>query len=479
MISWLVLVGWCGLWERVAGLEDACRNPLFQPHWYGKKDIQTYNDIPQIETNLQLCPQYNELSSCCHQTLESEQLKYYHFWRSILDSKIRRLASYKASVMQVKSSAQYSASSPDHQKQFDVAVERITDVLDPAFYAPCYSRVLEYAAGMICFGCKPDWKKYVAFVPLEDDPNVQVIGRLNIDESSCYLMWGACEAFGDKAAQMHRAILDSSLVKQATKSEEDFNMFTELQPHWYGKKDIQTYDDIPQIETNLQLCPQYNELSSCCHQVKSSAQYSASSPDHQKQFDVAVERITDVLDPAFYAPCYSRVPEYAAGMICFGCKPDWKKYVAFVPLEDDSNVQVIGRLNIDESSCYLMWGACEAFGDKAAQMHRAILDSSLVKQATKSEEDFNMFTELQWAHDTIALHPFVTPNEAERENAGPIAITTARQLEDDTGGSSKYSPVTEGVKSGFNTNWASNAYERGGWLALGVATVLMALWVQQ
>lgn len=60
-------------------------------------------------------------------------------------------------------------------------------------------------------------------------------------------------------------------------------------------------------------------------------------------------------------------------------------------------------------------------------MRQAVLDSRLAILQRTPLENLGMFDDQQslcdWAHDAIALHPFTTPGEGEREAAHPFSTS--------------------------------------------------------
>jgi len=208
-----------------AGLDNQCKNTLYTTHWYGKNDIQTFNSIPSVKTNLKYCPKYNQRASCCHQTFESELQKYFESWRHILAAKLARVQQHKLSVMDVKNTDSYRASSSSDLEQYHASLRSFDRPLDVAVHSDCFSAILTYIAGMMCFSCAPNWFEYVVV----DDALPPHVMKVRIVQSVCVQLWDRCSAFGDAARELEQRILDSALAKQAKSGLEPLYMFRDQQ----------------------------------------------------------------------------------------------------------------------------------------------------------------------------------------------------------------------------------------------------------
>lgn len=207
------LVGAAGLLE--------CQNPLFYTHWAGKIDIQTLSPYPAVRTNLKNCPAYNHHPSCCHQTFESEQQKYFDLWVTKFQDLVLRVAAHRESVI---AAGQRLAVAPGiEQQQFDAAVAAYDDVLSPAVQAPCFSKLITYVAGMICFGCRPDWALY-AVVEKGFRSGERVV-RVRMERKVCDEMWAACREYGLRVASLYSLLRDSSAARRASLAQPDLSMF--------------------------------------------------------------------------------------------------------------------------------------------------------------------------------------------------------------------------------------------------------------
>eukprot|EP00930_Biecheleria_cincta_P102929 TRINITY_DN94790_c0_g1_i1.p1 TRINITY_DN94790_c0_g1~~TRINITY_DN94790_c0_g1_i1.p1 ORF type:complete len:337 (-),score=45.12 TRINITY_DN94790_c0_g1_i1:51-1061(-) len=286
--------------------------------------------------------------------------------------------------------------------------------------------------------------------------------------------------------------------------------------HWFspGGSDASLCEK-PSVDSELRLCPAYNGRQSCCQEsfeseqnlhfsywrqilttkisglkmakmgtlkVKQDAAFNAAASEDRAQFSLAIAKYNEVLDPARgHARCFAALLSYAAGMMCFACDASWADMVE----TDDSKII---RVLIDMGSCQELWRDCEAFGTLAKQLREAILDSSLAVRSATPVEHLEMFqgqhTLCDWAHETIAMHPFTQPSEAEREATPPMAaIYDERRLSNATAkpkvtyGSRtrEYDVMKAGRASGFNMVWAGLTAEGGATSLTTSTAVLLAV----
>jgi len=207
----------------VGGLDDQCKDPLFETHWFGKYDIHTLNSIPTVKTDLRLCPAYNSMASCCSAEFELEQQRYFDDYRSIIFmSKLVRTTEHRQSVVDVKTTPVYTSAAHTEREQYQHALEAFNPVLTPSVHGDCFSALLTYTAGMNCFACRPDWFKYVT---IENG----VVVRIHVHPSVCMEVWSRCERLGEAAMNLKQALLDSVLAKQAKLQAEDLDIFADQQ----------------------------------------------------------------------------------------------------------------------------------------------------------------------------------------------------------------------------------------------------------
>jgi len=219
-MRWSLVVA---LFNSVGGLDEQCKDPLFETHWFGKYDIHTLNSIPTVKTDLQLCPGYNSMASCCSAEFELEQQRYFDDYRSIIFmSKLVRTTEHRQSVVDVRNTPAYTSSAKTEREQYQHALEAFNPVLTPAVHGDCFSALLTYTAGMNCFACRPDWFKYVT---MENG----VVVRIHVHPSVCMEVWSRCEILGEAAMNLKQALLDSVLAKQAKLQAEDLDIFSDQQ----------------------------------------------------------------------------------------------------------------------------------------------------------------------------------------------------------------------------------------------------------
>mmetsp|Transcript_100266 Transcript_100266/g.189074 ORF Transcript_100266/g.189074 Transcript_100266/m.189074 type:complete len:322 (+) Transcript_100266:134-1099(+) len=226
LVLWALLVTACRLIcvvaEDIAQYEQ-CKDPLFETHWSGKDDIQTLEKYPVLKTNLALCPAYNDRTSCCHQTFESEQMKYYLFWRSALSGMILRADEHREAFVSAGKAAIAAGISDTDRGQYEAAIALYAQVLSPAAQKECFSSVLTYVAGMMCFACKPEWSQYT-LMSNGDDPLGGVLA-MRMASSVCVDLWAACASFGKLVGLLQNALRDSAVARVATESQENLDMF--------------------------------------------------------------------------------------------------------------------------------------------------------------------------------------------------------------------------------------------------------------
>lgn len=197
---------------------EQCKDPLFTTHWSGKNDIQTLTAFPVVKTSLRLCPAYNQRASCCHETFESEQQKFYDFWKGLFSEKILRVDAHRKAVVasMISIELRHVPSLADRE-QYEAVVAKYAEFMSPEHQAQCFSELLTYAAGMICFGCKPAWFHYVVL-------SGESIIRLRLVRSNCLEMWAACQPLGRAALTLDAVIGDSAIARNASRATEDLRM---------------------------------------------------------------------------------------------------------------------------------------------------------------------------------------------------------------------------------------------------------------
>ena len=204
----------------------ACRNPLFEQHWFSA-DVRarSFREFPELSEELRLCPAFNGQKNCCQGSLEHEQALYFAYWRQIFKSKITRIRQSQLSTLEVQRDPKFNSDDGERDReQFWSAIQKYERLLDPkAGHARCLSTLLTYVAGMMCFGCNADWKHEVHL------GSTGKLLRVLIPEGDCIELWTECAEFGAQARQLREAILDSSLAMRARLPFEYLQMFEDQQ----------------------------------------------------------------------------------------------------------------------------------------------------------------------------------------------------------------------------------------------------------
>lgn len=214
----------CAVGQAEPAQHPQCRDPLFETHWAGKNDIQTLTMYPHVKTNLKMCPSFNQKASCCHQTFESEQEKYFEFWRMAFEEKFQRVSEHREAV--IASLPQDPIPTADRE-QYEVAVDAFRGVLSPVAQRKCFSELLTYAAGMMCFACRPEWFHFAVVVG--NELSMEQVVRVRMTRSVCLQVWATCRDFGAAAARLTAAIRDSAVARRAPRAAENLDMFTSQQ----------------------------------------------------------------------------------------------------------------------------------------------------------------------------------------------------------------------------------------------------------
>lgn len=198
-----------------------CRDPLFETHWAGKNDIQVLSEYPHLKSNLKLCPAFNERSSCCHQTFETEQQKYFEFWRKRFGNIFLRMNAHRESVV----AAAGGSLSRQDLEQYKVVLERYRDALQFGRHQRgCFTKLLTYTAGMMCFSCRTDWFYFAVLSGQDSLANERVL-RVRMTRSVCLDLWFACEGFSSITVKLQAAIRDSKVARSAQQAVENLDMF--------------------------------------------------------------------------------------------------------------------------------------------------------------------------------------------------------------------------------------------------------------
>lgn len=219
----------CGITVAVCFLAQAkqyeqCKDPLFETHWAGKIDIPTFTAIPTVNTNLLKCRAYNERASCCSQGVETEQSKYFGFWRDRFLAIFWRVFAHRNSVLAYGLFAVQNQTASDADvDQFNIVKRRYETVLSPLSQSACLTGLLTYVAGMMCFACKPDWFQYS--VVLSNSVAKDQLVRVRMPAQVCNQLWASCAAFSSSVVDLRNALRDSKLARAASGAEESLDFF--------------------------------------------------------------------------------------------------------------------------------------------------------------------------------------------------------------------------------------------------------------
>lgn len=210
----------------VDGISESnqCRNPLFEIHWFtGRQgDIQTLSAVPEIRTNLRLCPAHNAIPSCCREAFETEQILHFNFWKQILAYKVERLSKNRIAVAAVQQLPAFNTASEKERARFRRVLKKFDDVTSPGAHAGCFSALVTYIAGMLCFACLPTWRSIV-------HEDFGKIVRILLTPGTCTEVWSRCESFSSQARLLRQVVLDSRLATLQRTSLENLEMFHDQQ----------------------------------------------------------------------------------------------------------------------------------------------------------------------------------------------------------------------------------------------------------
>eukprot|EP00927_Polykrikos_kofoidii_P068455 TRINITY_DN63813_c0_g1_i1.p1 TRINITY_DN63813_c0_g1~~TRINITY_DN63813_c0_g1_i1.p1 ORF type:complete len:651 (+),score=106.19 TRINITY_DN63813_c0_g1_i1:57-2009(+) len=147
------------------GADDyTCGNPLFRDA-VGKTDDGSRHPAAadlQWRPGMRLCPQFNDRSSsCCGRTLESEVLMpAFEAWRHWLGGTLGALGGAERDL---QGASQKTQDDQEERRRFALLVDLLAD-LRKAELPDCFTALLEYLAGMLCFACRADWRHFGVFI---------------------------------------------------------------------------------------------------------------------------------------------------------------------------------------------------------------------------------------------------------------------------------------------------------------------------
>lgn len=213
---------WLGLcvapcWAQRPLASFECENPLFRGHWFSdREDAVHLSAKPVAYDNLVRCRMWNRHASCCTPSMEVAQQLAFDCRREEFENKVAMLRDYLAQLNDIRSSEVYVRASDLEKALLDRAQFAFGPVLRHA--AGCTRALLTFAAGMICFGCDPEWHEYVW-----RDASGRVTG-VKIDGESCIYVDQHCGAFGRAAIVLVASVMESSLAKVPTTALPDLSM---------------------------------------------------------------------------------------------------------------------------------------------------------------------------------------------------------------------------------------------------------------
>lgn len=200
-----------------------CHNPLFETHWFTETgSSESLAEVPTVVEALRLCPLYNGRASCCRKTFEQEQLLHFNFWQKIYAYKLERSRKNKAAVVQIQQQPFFNSATDDERAQYFRVLGKFDEVLAPENHASCFSALVTYTAGMLCFSCEPQWKQFVHL-------DYGKIVRILLTDRTCTEIYARCEKFGQVTSAFKHVLLDSRLATMQMTALENFDMFADQQ----------------------------------------------------------------------------------------------------------------------------------------------------------------------------------------------------------------------------------------------------------
>mmetsp|Transcript_73447 Transcript_73447/g.204003 ORF Transcript_73447/g.204003 Transcript_73447/m.204003 type:complete len:434 (-) Transcript_73447:82-1383(-) len=205
-----------------AAISFECQDPLFRAHWHSlasEVDAGQLEAQPVEHKNLVRCKMWNYHSSCCGPSMESPQEQAFETRRANLERKVGLLKAYLASLESLHASQVYTRAAAKERALLDRALDSFRPAL--AAVQTCARALLEFVAGMVCFGCNPVWN---AFVERDASGAVRAV---NVASETCIYVDKSCGALGHGARAVEETVMASSLAKLPRTPLPDFSMFAD------------------------------------------------------------------------------------------------------------------------------------------------------------------------------------------------------------------------------------------------------------
>lgn len=195
-----------------------CANPLFRGHWYAARtDTAHLGREPIIYDDLVRCKVWNKRESCCNPSMEVPQQVAFDSRRADFERHADMLRDYLGDLNRIQGAATYRHAEPVERALLDRAMEAMRRAV--VAHGRCKKALLEFTAGMICFGCDPSWHEYVWRTS-----DGSVVG-VDISSEVCIYVDRHCNDFGRSALWMQEQIMDSGLAKLPAMPLPDLAMF--------------------------------------------------------------------------------------------------------------------------------------------------------------------------------------------------------------------------------------------------------------
>lgn len=222
MVAWL----FAGLYVVKADMSPIgnCQNLLFQTHWFTPiGNSRCLSEYPSVHDSLVLCPVYTGVPSCCREAFEEEQLLHFSLWKEMLSSKLVSVKRNKDNTQLLEKEPIFNAASNLDRAQWQEVLQTYDEVLDPTRgHARCFTSLLTYVAGMLCFACDGHWQQAV-----QKDEGKLI--RVLLTDRSCAELGASCASFGRLARRLRESVLGSSLAMRQTTPLERLEMFEDQQ----------------------------------------------------------------------------------------------------------------------------------------------------------------------------------------------------------------------------------------------------------